>query len=321
MSSQPSPLPPFGPVEKIDLVLCTWNRSQQLQSTLASLTQLIVPYQCQLRIIVVNNNSTDDTAKVLDEFSEHRFFKRHTFLSLFESRQGHTFSRNAAIDRLNSDLVLWTDDDVVVDPFWLKSMVEFASAHVDVAFFGGPITAELRPNRPDWIAENWEQLKGCFAERNLGNQPVELTADRLPYGANFAIRSLVQLQFPFNSQLGRKADDVLGEDELDVMRRMIATGLTGKWVPAAKVTHVIPAARVNEEYVRQYFLGQGRALVAKHDTWGFSQPKLWRLAIWQYLMFRFKRKFAASQQWLSHLIRSGLAEGQYREMKKSPTEL
>lgn len=307
--------PPFPIVKTIDVVICTWNRSQQLESTLASLTQLIVPYQCQLRIIVVDNNSTDDTDGVLETFATHKFFGRHKFLKLKEPRQGHTFSRNAAIERLNSDLVMWTDDDVVVDSFWLKSMVEFANAHPDTAFFGGPITADLRPTCPDWVAENWEQLKGCFADRNLGDQPVALADDRLPYGANFAIRTPAQMQFTFDQDLGRRGDDVLGEDELDVMRRMIAGGLTGKWVPDAKVTHVIPARRINEEYVRQYFLGQGRALVRKQTPWKYSAPKLWWSTIGHYLMFRFTRKFSTSQHWLSHLIRSGLAEGQYREIK------
>lgn len=315
MQSDNPTTPPFPVVETIDVVICSWNRSRQLESTLASLTQLIVPYQCQLRIIVVDNNSTDDTATVLETFATHRFFQRHRFLKLMESRQGHTFSRNAAIEHLNSDLVMWTDDDVDVDSFWLKSMVEFANDHRDIAFFGGPITADLRPTCPDWVAENWEQLKGCFADRNLGDQPIDFTADRLPYGANFAIRTPVQTQYSFNTELGRRGDDVLGEDELDVMRRMIAAGMTGKWAPDAKVTHVIPATRVNEEYVRQYFLGQGKALVRKQTPWECSPSMLWWSMIGQYLLFRFKRKFAPSKEWLSHLIRSGLAEGQYREMK------
>jgi len=305
--------PPYCRVNSIDIVICTWNRSQQLAAALDSLTRLIVPYDRELRVIIVNNNSTDDTAEVIEKFGSHKFFNRHRFLSLFEAQQGHTHSRNAAIQHLDSDLVMWTDDDVTVDPFWIQKTVEFADQHSDTAFFGGPIIAKLVPDCPDWIEENWETLRGCFAERQLGDQPLDLSPERLPYGANFSVRTPVQQAFLFNLELGRRGDSVLGEDELDVMRRIIAANLTGKWNPDARVTHVIPSQRINEEYVRQYFMGQGRALVRKGTPWGYSQRKLWWSGIGNYLMFRFKRKFADSPEWLGHLIRSGLAEGQYSE--------
>lgn len=304
---------PYRRVESIDVVVCTWNRATQLSDTLQSLTKLIVPYDRQLRIIIVDNNSNDDTAEVIKKFAEHKFFNRHTLLSLFEGQQGHTYSRNAAIEHLDADLVMWTDDDVVVDPFWLQKMVQFADLHPDAAFFGGPIVAKLLPHCPDWVQENWETLKGCFADRQLGDDPLPLADDRLPYGANFAVRGPVQKAFPYNTELGRRGADVLGEDELDVMRRMLDSKLAGLWNPEAQVTHVIPSARVNEEYVRQYFVGQGRALVRKETDWGYSPRKLWWSSIGNYLMFRFKRQFASSPEWLGHLIRSGLAEGQYVE--------
>lgn len=305
--------PPFPRAGSIDVVICTWNRSKLLSDLFQSLTKLIVPYDCHLRIIVVNNNSTDSTAEVIEQFSKHKFFNRHRFLGLFESRQGHTYSRNAAIEYLNSDLVMWTDDDVIVDPFWVQKTVEFADQHPETAFFGGPIVAKLVPSVPDWIKENWDTLKGCFADRQLGNSPLELSTDRLPYGANFAVRTHVQRMFPFDTELGRRGDSVLGEDELDIMRRMLAVDLKGRWTPEARVTHVIPSQRINEEYVRQYFVGQGRALVRKGTGWDDGPRKLWWSAVGNYLMFRFKRKFAASPEWLGHLIRSGLAEGQYQQ--------
>lgn len=307
--------PPYPRIASVDIVVCTWNRAPQLSDTLESLTKLIVPYDRQLRIIIVDNNSTDDTAEVIKKFGTHKFFDRHKLLALFETQQGHTFSRNAAIEHLDSDLVMWTDDDVAVDSFWFQKMVEFADLHPQTAFFGGPIVAKLMPHCPDWIEENWETLKGCFADRQIGDQPLPLSHDCLPYGANFAVRCSVQKAFTFNTELGRRGDEVLGEDELDVMRRMLDQSLTGQWNPEASVTHVIPSQRVNEEYIRQYFVGQGRALAGKSTAWNYSPRKLWWTSLGNYLVFRFKRKFADSPEWLAHLIRSGLAEGQYVELE------
>jgi len=316
MSEDIQPGDPFPKAERIDLVVCTWNRADQLSRMLDSVFRLIVPYDRMLRLIVVNNNSTDRTSELLAAISDHKFFDRHQLLVLDETQQGHTNARNKAIDHLDSDLVMWTDDDVVVDANWVANTVAAADANPSVGFFGGKILARLEPKKLTWIAENWDLLKGCFAERDLGDQRLMLDENRLPYGANFAVRSSIQKRFQFDSSLGRCADEVLGEDEIDLFRRLLDDGWEGSWNPDSVVDHVIDAKRVNEEYIRRYFIGQGRALVKKGEPWHTDKKRLWSASLLHYLNFRFKRHFAASPAWLAQLIRSGLAEGQYAQLKE-----
>ncbi len=316
MSDQFEPGYSFPKVERIDLVVCTWNRADQLKRMLDSVFRLIVPYDCSLRLVVVNNNSTDGTSSVLADISEHKFFNRHQLLVLDETQQGHTHARNKAVEHLDSDLVMWTDDDVCVDANWVASTVADADANRAIGFFGGKILARLEPRKPTWIAENWDLLKGCFAERDLGDQRLVFSESRLPYGANFALRTSIQKQFHFDSSLGRRGDEVLGEDELDLFRRMLKHGWEGRWNPDSVVDHVVDASRINEEYIRRYFVGQGRALVKKGEAWHADKRRLWWESLLHYLNFRFKRQFAASPAWLAQLIRSGLAEGQYAQLKE-----
>jgi hypothetical protein len=56
--------------------------------------------------------------------------------------------------------------------------------------------------------------------------------------------------------------------------------------------------------------------VKKGEPWHSNRGKLWWAALFHYFNFRFKRKFAASPAWLAQLIRSGLAEGQYNQLKE-----
>ncbi len=316
MSDELEPGDAFPKVERIDLVVCPWNRADQLKRMLESVFSLIVPYDRWFRLIVVNNNSTDSTEDVLAGIADHKFFNRHQLLVHQESQQGHTHARNKAIDSLDSDLVMWTDDDVRVDANWVANTVAYADANPEVAFFGGKILAKLQPKKPDWIGENWDLLKGCFAERDLGDGRLKLDAKRLPYGANFAVRTSIQKQYRFDSSLGRRAEEVLGEDEIDLFRRLLADGWEGIWNPDSVVDHVIDASRINEEYIRRYFIGQGRALVKKDEAWYTDRKRLWWASLLHYLNFRFKRQFAASPAWLAQLIRSGLAEGQYAQLKE-----
>lgn len=310
-------MPPFAPIERVDLAICTWNRVDLLQKTLDSIRRLIVPYQVQLRVVIVNNGSSDATESLLKEFTaDPEFTKRHNVLLLDEDRRGHTFARNKAIENLDSDLLIWTDDDVSLDAFLVQSYVEFADANPSLAFFGGKIEPDFETTPESWITENWDKLKGCFATRDLGESAMPFTKDRLPYGANFAIRTDIQKAFPFDVQLGRRGAEVHGEDELEMMRRVLDAGYSGSWVPNAQVDHFIDSSRMTELYVREYFVGQGRALVSKGEAWSDSASRLkWR-SLLRFMSYRFKRQFASSEQWVSLMLESSLAAGQAMELNK-----
>ena len=311
------PNPPFAPIERVDVAICTWNRADLLRKTLDSIKRLIVPYQVQLRAVIVNNGSTDGTDIVLKEFTQDpEFNKRHSVVTVTEDKQGHTFARNRAIESFDSDLVIWTDDDVTVDAFLVQRYVEFADSHQNAAFFGGKIEPSFEKTPEPWITDNWEHLKGCFATRDLGETSVPFAKDCLPYGANFAIRTEIQKAFLFNVQLGRRGAEVHGEDELEMLRRVLKAGYSGTWVPNAKVDHFIDASRMTELYVRDYFVGQGRALVAKGEAWSDSAKRLkWR-SLLRFISYRFKRQFAPSDQWVPLMIESSLAAGQATELSK-----
>ena len=311
------PRPPFDQVQKVDLAICTWNRADLLSRTLETVKRLIGPYQIQLRVVLVDNNSTDSTPEVFDSFAnDEGFNKRHSVVCLKETRQGHTHARNKVIEHLDSDLLIWTDDDVLLDAFLLQRYVESADADSQVAFFGGRIKSDFEETPDSWITDNWDKLKGCFVERDLGDEQVSFSKEKLPYGANFAIRTAVQQRFPFNVELGRRGEIVNGEDELDMMRRVLDAGFEGRWVPGATVEHFIDRSRMTEMWVREYFVGQGRMLVTKGEAWSDSAARLkWR-SFMKFLAYRFKRQFAPTEQWVSLMLESALAAGQAMEMSK-----
>lgn len=303
-----------GEITNVDVAICTWNRSALLAQTFDSLSRVDVPPHVRLRVLIVDNNSTDRTPMLIQEFQNSPFGHKHEIVPLHEPRQGHTFSRNQAVKSANSDLMIWTDDDVIVATNWIAKYVHAANANPDVALWGSVIEPRFETPTPKWVSENWAILKGCFAHRDLGPQSVEFTACRLPYGANFAIRTEVQKQFLYDTELGRRGREVAGEDELDMMRRLLAAGHRGVWVPGAVVEHMIPAERATERYVYDYFAGQGRALVAREQPWHRNAKQMKRESVFEYLKYRAKRRFTKSTVWVSHLIRSALAQGQFESL-------
>lgn len=305
----------FQAIQSIELVVCTWNRAELLAKTLESFAQLQVPTGLKLGVLIVDNNSTDHTPQVVKSFCESGFAQSHSVVALKETSQGHTFSRNRAIAHAGSDLMIWTDDDVKVPTNWVENYVEAANREPGVSFLGGEIKPEFEGGKSKWIDENWKILKGCFAVREFDGD-LELDKTRLPYGANFAIRTSVQKEFLYDQELGRRGDKVLGEDELDLFRRLLKAGHRAHWVPGISVLHFIPQDRSTETYVYDYFVGQGRALVAKDQPWHRDVEKLVAESKSEHRKYKLKRLVSRSNVWVSHLVRSGLAQGQAEALRQ-----
>src|SRR5262249_5404549 len=110
------------------VAVCTWNRAALLDRTLEQFTRLRVPAGLQWELLVVNNNCTDDTDQVLGRYRD-----RLPLSPLFEPRQGLSHARNCAVQAAAGDLIVWTDDDVLVDPDWLGCHVAAAQRWPEAA--------------------------------------------------------------------------------------------------------------------------------------------------------------------------------------------
>lgn len=293
-----------------EIAICTWNRSSSLARTLQALTRLNAPPDDSWRVLVIDNNSRDETPSVVDSFRD-----QLPLVSKREPELGHSAARNRAVAEASGDWLLWTDDDVIPNPDWLVHYRNAISEFPDDVFFGGPIRVAFDPPAPQWIHEQWDKLGGCYAERQLGNEPVAFTPNRLPYGANWCVRTDLQKTLTYCSSTGRRGSEVTGHDELLVMRQLLERGFGGRWVPQAEVQHVIDAARQTPGYIARYFEGQGRRLAHEGRAWTDDVEQLRRTARWELGCARVKRHWTRSEVWVSHLIHGSLARGQWLALR------
>lgn len=296
---------------KITIAICTWNRSRLLRQTLDSLSKLSVPQEVNWEIIVVDNNSTDDTKAIVENFAS-----SIPLQYVFEAQQGHSFSRNTAIEHATGDFIIWTDNDVVVETDWLKNYLAAFEAYPEAAFFGGKITPVFENAKPDWLHQTWDICKPVFAFRDLGDSDLTLPPDQFPYGANFAIRTSVQKDFPFDTQTGRNANSLVGDDEITMLSNVVKAGQHGIWLGNVGLQHIIPEDRATEHYVANYFLGQGESNVRKGKATMNSRWNAYLTANFNQLCYRFKRKSRDPNEWVSHMIRASIAYGEHKEMSR-----
>jgi glycosyltransferase involved in cell wall biosynthesis len=279
----------------LTVAICTWNRARLLDRALDSLSQMHVPPGVEWEVLVVNNNSTDETESVT-----RRHMANLPLRLIAEPRQGKSFALNTAMDAARGAVVVWTDDDVLVDAGWLSAYAATARDAPEHAFWGGPIEPLFETLPPCWV-EAWPAAKLLFAACDFGSEPLELCPKRLALGANFAVRTEVQRQFRYDTQLGRTASTQLGGEELDVQLRMLQAGWRGGWVPSARVRHVVPSERFELDFLRRFFHGLGCTAALMKDK--AAQPCLRRLT--RRLSMRWKVMAYGAKYWAAkHLTNS-----------------
>src|SRR6267378_7930692 len=96
---------------------------------------MVPPPDCAVEIIVVDNNSTDDTPLVI---AESACKGRFPVVPLQERQQGKSFALNLGLSRANGDVLALTDDDVLPSPEWLQRIVEDFRSR-DVTFVCGKV--------------------------------------------------------------------------------------------------------------------------------------------------------------------------------------
>lgn len=243
----------------LTVIMCTRNRAEQLRRVLESAVAMRVPEGLAWEFLLVDNGSTDHTAEVVQSFDGRLPIRR-----IVEPTPGLSNARNAGVAAARGDYILWTDDDVVIDPGWLQAYADAFAAYPEAAVFGGVIEPVYEEEPPAWFRENEDLLATVVAKRDMGpdRHVMPDTPGMIPYGANYALRTAEQKRFSYNPDLGvSPSHKRLGEETL-VIEAIIKAGGIAVWVPEARVRHLIPAKRLTMDYVRSYSESAG-------ETWAY----------------------------------------------------
>lgn len=174
----------------VSVILCSYNRADQLERTLQSLRQVSVPEDWNAEILLIDNASTDATPEVMRTFNHPEMPVR----VVCEEKQGLSHARNRGVEEARGQIFLFTDDDVRFPPGWIEGMGRpILDGSVD-AVAGGVELAEERQEK--WMTARHRELLAS-TERIDSDQP-----DRV-VGANMAIARWVFDRIPgFDPMLG-----------------------------------------------------------------------------------------------------------------------
>jgi glycosyltransferase involved in cell wall biosynthesis len=238
----------------ITVILCTFNRRQSLAETLESIVASRLPNGVEWDVLVVDNNSTDNTRKVAEDFSR-RYPRR--FRYVFEPKPGKSFALNTGIGEARGNVLAFVDDDVIVDPDWLQGLTA-ALRDDEWAGTGGRTLPAETLSTPSWFSLD---LAGALcAYFDLGDVPCEL--DRAPYGANMAFRKEMFEKYGlFRTDLGPSPNPEIPRpnEDTEFGRRLMSAGERLRYEPSAIVRHPIPKDRLRKQYFLAWWFDHGRA--------------------------------------------------------------
>jgi len=236
----------------ISVIVCTYNRARTLRRMLESFFSQQDLNRLDHEVIVVDNNSTDDTAQVAKEFSNN-----HGFCYVLEGRQGLSFARNRGIKEAAGDFVSFLDDDVIVDHRWLANLQKcLDETHADAV--GGKVELNFQTPPPSWLGPLFRMH---LAELDLASTRLVGLNGSGYSGCNVTFRKeALRHAGGFDEELGRTGAQLACYEDTVVLHRIESAGGKMVYDATVRVEHLVGPERMTWPYFRRLFLGQGISL-------------------------------------------------------------
>lgn len=233
---------------QISIVVCTYNRAMLLGCALQSLAKFDLEASlCE--IIVVDNNSIDNTSHIVDEMSANISNLRY----VKEANQGLSHARNRGWREARGEYVAYIDDDARACPDWLETMADFIRRRPKEEAFGGPYAAFAQVPIPQWYPPG-------YGSWDLGDEERVISVGKeWLNGTNMVFkRTLLERVGGFNTRLGMSGDTVAYGEETRLLLELDRRGVPVYYVPQMKVEHLLASYKISLRWLLNSAFQNGR---------------------------------------------------------------
>ena len=243
---------------RLDIVIPTFNRSALLRECVESV--LRSTSSVDWRVTVVDNNSSDDTKRVVQSSAAGTGRLRY----LFEKKVGKCNALNRAITTSDCDVIGMIDDDEQIHPDWIDTAAQWLDKP-EVDFIGGPYLGLWRTEKPAWMPAGYEGVISAQDPERIPQTPVRFSDNDQIFvqGGNAVVRrSVFDHVGLYRADFGRFGNDFGSCEDVEMFTRLMAAGVNGYYVPDLIIYHVVPPERMTRAYYRKWVLGQAKSFAA-----------------------------------------------------------
>lgn len=231
-------------INGVSIIICCYNSASRIEETLKSIFNLDIPSEFLCEVIVINNNSTDETLKVAQAATKTFGTGLMSFKIVEEQRPGLTFARNKGIEESSYDLILFCDDDNHLDKGYLRAAQKVFASHKEVGIAGGWSKPKFSSNPGLWI----EDFYGALA---IGKQSKEDGVVRWVFGAGMLFKKEIltelkkaKIKFLLTDRIGSKQTSG-GDTEMCLLAKFI--GYDSYYSESLQLDHCISPHRLTKK--------------------------------------------------------------------------
>lgn len=265
---------------KLSIIIPTHNRAESLKRTMDSIVAL--QDEADSEFVIVDNNSTDDTKKVVESYSR---IARY----VFEKNTSFTKARGTGAENATGDIFLYLDDDVIVRSGSLKEIVSIFSQYPDCGVIAAKILPQYEEEPPDWALACQQSFNGwslynpeTMPHLGTGFQEVSSAA-----GPMMGIRRNAYEKvegFPpdtigveTNRQAGTFRKLYVGPGDYGICDKIRKAKHKVYYSPKVSCYHVVLKTRFMVLFWRSRMIGEGHhKAITNREFYGLSKWRLWK---------------------------------------------
>lgn len=272
--------------KEFTIVICTYNGGVRISGVLEKILQQGNSLEVIDKIVIVDNNSSDNTREVVLQYSVNCPIVEY----IFEGVPGLSNARRAGVNVVNTEWIIFLDDDNYITPHWLEHVVDFTRNHPRVGVFNGAVIPKLEFERTEEYIKRLEASYKVLACTHLNEEELHKnpqTPFRNPIGAGMIIRTnplKLLIDKGWLNASGRTKDNLASGEDGEMAYWVKNQGYQFGFCKDAVLYHGIPQARLEDNYLTRmwYEIGKGVAIVIK------KQDRLHVVRFLYYLMKRMK---------------------------------
>ena len=238
----------------LSIIICSYNRASYISGALDSLYHQSAGLD-NFEAIIVDNNSTDNTAEVFKQWRSSHANGSFTYLT--ESKQGASFARNTGAEGAKGQWLCFMDDDAIANSNYVENIIKHIKTKPEAIGFGGRIIPKYIPSAPEWMSYYVSSLVGNF---DYAPTACAFENGKYPLESNMIVKKDIYDSIGgFNTQLPGVVGTLrIGGEGKELFYKILALGHTIYYDPAICVHHVVEVKKLTPEYMYRVASGIGR---------------------------------------------------------------
>lgn len=238
----------------VSIIVCCYNSAKRLSKTIEYIAKQEVNSGIAWELIVVNNNSKDNTSEVaLEEITKYENLSiRYQIVD--EPKPGLSYARDKGVSVAKFEYIIFCDDDNWLEKDYLQTAYNILGNNNRIAAVGGQSEGISDIIFPDW----WEDYKGGYAVGKQAERSGDISIRKYLWGSGLAFRKGIYLKaFEKHPSLltDRKGKELSSGGDSEICMRFLLMGYQLYYDERLKFKHYIASNKLTWQYRKKLFQG------------------------------------------------------------------